>query len=247
MAFEYHPSSDYPPDHFSLNNGSDGEEWFVCALSVSMGSPLEETKSYNQCLTSDPKTMTDPVFMIKVNMNDSRGFRTIVRLVTANRTDMKSTLNRSYSLLEKQGLGLVSALVSHVYEKCFGLIPQVEILGNRAHGLEDGKIVLGSKSEPLMLHSHCYGRGDPEHAYITELPHVKLGGPRPGENFDLRGDVCIESGTVTWRKRPWYPQMSSCDVKKFSSILASHLRDVVEKQGCNKFKFITPFNVKSLL
>lgn len=51
--------------------------------------------------------------------------------------------------------------------------------------LDIGTMIIGTINEPGMLHAHIMGRGDPAHAYIGNLI---LGGPNPGEMFNLRGD-----------------------------------------------------------
>lgn len=128
-------------------------------------------------------TYKDSEYAIYLNPTDSRGYRSIVAL-----TDLKNpstTFNRDYSLDEKIGLNLLISLVAHVYSR-FELEAQTSVAGNNAHSLdpETGIFQVGSAKEPSMLHGHIYGRGNPYGEYIED---VKLGGPVPGEIFDMRG------------------------------------------------------------
>ena len=202
MKFPIYSTFTYPDDHFSLSNGSAGEDWFVAALRYKKG----------------------PHYLVKVNTHDAKGLRVIVRLITLNSSDMPSTLNRPYTLQEKQGLCHVSALVAHIYEICFGLVAQVEILGNNAHDMKDGKVILGKLAEPVMLHAHVFGRGDPEHAYIAELPDLKLGGPPPGQLF-------LGTAKVKWP--------SSEHVKIFATILASHIRQLMSETSITDMELVS--------
>ena len=72
----------YPKDHFSLEDGSEGEDWFVAIVQYKKG----------------------PYYLIKVNPRDVRGLRSIVRLVSKRKSEIQATLNRSYTPQEKQGL-----------------------------------------------------------------------------------------------------------------------------------------------
>lgn len=214
----------YPPDHFSLENGCKAENWFVAAVRYKKG----------------------PCYLVKVNPTDSRGFRTIVRLIEKNISDMKNTLNRPYSLLEKQGLLHVMATVAHVYDECFKLVAQMEVAGNNAHDFRvcenkgDAKsddkstgpvFILGKQSEPIMLHGHITGRGHTEHIYFPSiLPEQKLGGPRPGQPFNGRGDA-HEPGpggdTGNMSKNKWPSAAGGKEMKLFAAHLARCLRPFV--------------------
>lgn len=191
---------DYPTCHFSLADGSltEGQEdWFVAVVQYKKG----------------------PYYLIKVNPTDARGLRSIVRLISQRKSEMKETLNRPYTLQEKQGLAHVLALVSHIYEQELGLVAQVEIAGNNAHDFKDGHMILGKPTEPIMCHGHVVGRGDPHYAYITELPDLKLGGQRPGEPFNGRGNST--SGDIGNMFKVAWPSITH--LKTFAKILSSYI------------------------
>jgi hypothetical protein len=173
----------YPAKHFSLDNGATRPEWWVTTLKIK---PVGGIGSESH-------------MMVKLNPSDARGYRALVVLVTPSAVDMPGTLNRPYSLGEKQALYRALALVAHVYES-LGLVAQTEVAGNNAHSWTDGKLVLGTPSEPIMLHGHVLGRGDPGRAYVPGLPDFHLGGPPPGRLFNMRGDGSDAGNT---RKEKW--------------------------------------------
>ena len=151
---------------------------------------------------------------------------------------MQNTLNRRYSLVEKQGLGYVSTIVAHGCEENLKVIVQIEIAGNNAHDFKDDQFVLGKTSEPIMCHSHTILRGFPEHVYLPSiLPGRKLGGPRPGQMFNMRGDVKEPGpgGDVgNMSKGKW----SSGEIKVFATYLESCLRPFILESA--DLEFISP-------
>lgn len=201
---------DYPKGHFSLSNGH-GEKWFVMALRYKNG----------------------PCYLIKANPSDARGLRSIVVLITPDAADMHTTINRPYTLLEKQGLLYVASLVAHVCETCFGVVVQVEMAGNNAHDFKENKVILGKSSEPIMNHLHLICRGNPNHAYISELPDLKLGGPVPGEMFNMRGDA-KEGDPGNMSKVKW---PSPEHMKMFATILNKNL--LLQLEGMGELEIIS--------
>lgn len=154
-----------PDTHFSVTPLAPEDPHFIAIIRV--GAVAD---------TSDGR-----VFTIKMNPTDSRGYRCLVTLTAAS--SPRSVLNRAFSLLERQRLHAVLALVSHAYTQ-LGLIAQVEVAGNNSHSfdLATGITTIGA-SEPCSLHGHVIGRGTPSHFYVENIP---LGGPPPGELFDMR-------------------------------------------------------------
>ena len=123
-------------------------------------------------------------FGVRLHPFDRRGYRGLVMLIDP---DMASTLNRRYTLREKLGLQRALALVSEAYERR-GMIAQTLVLGNNAHSFDHDRceIILGNSAEPLLLHGHVVGRGDPRTAYAGDVP---LDGPPLGEVFEVRGEM----------------------------------------------------------
>jgi hypothetical protein len=198
----------YPDDHWALADGTRGEPWYVCTFESKDG----------VCI------------MWMVNPTDARGYRSILRLVTsvttpcahayASADGMRGTLNRAFTLEEHQALGAARAVAIKVYE-AIGLVAQVYIAGNKAHSLhkDSGTIVLGSTSEPLMLHGHVIGRGNSSQVYAEGLP--PLGGPPLGEAFNF--DPSAKS------KHPW-PSSSSAMIA-FAQLAAKHVF-AMPSHGC---------------
>lgn len=226
----------YPTGHFSLSNG--------CRTSK-----IEENGGYEDWFVTAVRYKDGPCYMVKVNPGDSRGFRSIVVMIESKATKMNTTLNRPYTLLEKQGLAYVSAIVAHVYEECFKLVAQVEIAGNNAHDFEDAKLgptfLLGKPSEPTMNHSHLIGRGNPDHVYFPSiLPGRKLGGPRPGQMFNMRGDATTphfgeDVGNMS--KGKWLSKIGGEDseIKRFAKHLETCLHPFITKDSDLEFIFPT--------
>ncbi len=128
-------------------------------------------------------TYKNSEYAIYLNPSDSRGYRSIVTLTDS--IDPSTTFNRDYTLEESIGLNLLITLVTQVYSK-IDLVSQSSVAGNNSHSFDPntGIFQIGNSKEPSMLHGHVYGRGNPNGEYIEG---VKLGGPAPGEIFDMRG------------------------------------------------------------
>lgn len=122
-------------------------------------------------------------YTIYLNPTDSRGYRSNVWLTDI--TDLSKGYNRDYTTEERMGLNLLIALMTQVYAK-IGLEAQSAVAGNNSHSFdpETGITYIGSAKEPSMLHGHIMGRGNPGGEYVEGVP---LGGPNPGELFDMRG------------------------------------------------------------
>jgi hypothetical protein len=193
----------YPENHFALSNGSKGEEFVIARY------------RYRCCVT-----LREAHYLVKVNPSDRREYRSLVVLITSDQKDMETTLNRPYSLLEKQGLFYLLSLVGHAYNE-LDLEAQIEVAGNNAHDFKDGFFTLGKKNEPLMLHGHVIGRGDPSHEYITG---IKLGGPSPGSLFNMRGDSFSPSDIGNCSKEKWLPG----EIRTFAAILERELNKITD-------------------
>jgi len=182
----YNSKQSYPANHFSLANGTDQENWFVCYLEI-----------------------RGILYMVKVNPSDSRGYRLLVILVEKDQSKMISTLNRVYSLEETMGLFQSLAIVAKAVES-LGLIAQVSVAGNNSHAIIldtvseskcEPQVSIGNPNEPAMLHGHVIARGIPSHSYIPGLP-LEVGGPMIGLEFNMRGDG---SEPGNHQKRKWSP------------------------------------------
>jgi probable phosphoglycerate mutase len=155
------------------------------------------------CTLADPKMIALAYFeqsdyAVFLNPLDKRGYRSIVRLINNNR--MVSTINRDYTSSERIGLALTMALVTEAY---IHIVPiaQNAVVGNNAHSFDPKTsiIQLGTREEPVFLHGHVFGRGNPEEKYIE---NVALDGPIPGVIFDLRAQSSHEPGNnkkVSWK------------------------------------------------
>ena len=152
---------------------------------------------------TDPKVVALAYFQqydyaIYLHPTDKRGYRSIVRLI--NNDQMISTINRDYTSSERIGLALTMAMVTEAYTRIVP-IAQNAVAGNNAHSFdpETGKIQMGNVDEPIFLHGHVYGRGNPKENYIDEVP---LEGPVPGLIFDMRAQSTHELGNeakISWK------------------------------------------------
>jgi len=137
-------------------------------------------------------------YAVYLNPSDKRGYRSVVRLIDNNR--MNSTINRNYSSSERIGLALTMSLVTEAYSRIVP-IAQNAIAGNNAHSFDSntGMTGLGNAEEPIFLHGHVFGRGNPSGNYIDDVP---LDGPAPGLIFDMRAQTSNEFGNerkVFWK------------------------------------------------
>ncbi len=154
----------------------------------------------------------DSEYTIYLNPTDSRGYRSIVSL--SDTTDLSMGYNRDYTTHERIGLNLLIALVTEIYAK-IGLEAQSAVAGNNSHSFdpETGITYIGSPKEPSMLHGHVMGRGNPSGEYVDGVP---LGGPQPGELFDMRGITNIPGNNS---KTKW----KAGEMEKVVSTIRAHL------------------------
>ncbi|CAF1350005.1 unnamed protein product [Adineta steineri] len=180
-----------------------------------MATQTSGNPSTNACLyppqhwALEPLTLNDTKMIALVNFEqsdyavylnpvDKRGYRSIVRLI--NNEHMVSTFNRDYTSSERIGLALTMALITEAYNRIVP-IAQNAVMGNNAHSFDpkSGTIQLGTHEEPIFLHGHIFGRGNPEEKYIDD---VRLDGPIPGLVFDLRAQSPHQPGNdkkVRWK------------------------------------------------
>lgn len=149
------------------------------------------------------KKPSSPVIIAHLNPTDSRGCRAIVKFCDLDHP--QKAYNRAFTEKERTELSEATQYLAKIYRQVFPIV-QIMELGNNAHHLDsNGQVVLGSETEPYMLHCHIVARGNPETCYIPEVP---LGGPDPHDQFDMRGP-----------KVPWVQE----NILKCST----HLRDIM--------------------
>lgn len=168
-------------------------------------------------------------YAILLNPTDKRGYRCIIRLIDNN--DMSTVLNREYTSEETMGLLLITQLIVEVYNKIVPIV-QVSIAGNNAHSFdkETGIISLGKPEEPSILHSHVYGRGNPQKQYIDD---VALDGPAPSIIFDMMGKTPNIPGNEM--KIPWESQT----IKKVYKKLKIYIDEIKDQYKDLGIKIIT--------
>jgi len=185
----------YPKDHWAVLQFNNKDNNFICILKYE-----------------------DMHFLVKLNPTDSRGYRTIISLI---HDDMNSTFNREYNLEEITGLMHICALCAYAFKK-LKFVVQIEVAGNNSQKLEENNIVLGNENEPSMLHAHLICRGDPRHAYITDVP---LKGPIIGEIFNMRGNSLEEGNN---KKEKWNEGDMILVTKVFAYLID---RAIIEKNA----------------
>ncbi|CAM4761697.1 unnamed protein product [Rotaria magnacalcarata] len=180
------------------------------SLSLSKTTRLTNSSSYpSDHWALQPYALTNPNvialayfeqsdYAVYIHPEDKRGYRSIIRLI--KNTQMTSTINREYTSSERIGLALVMSLVTEAYTRILP-IAQNAVFGNNAHSFDPKTsiIQLGTSEEPIFLHGHVFGRGNPEEHYIENVP---LDGPIPGVIFDLRAQSPHEPGNdqkVSWK------------------------------------------------
>lgn len=159
-------------------------------------------------------------YSIILNPTDCRGYRSIIRFLNDNESDIQAAFNRPYSIAEQRGLNDLTTIMAQIYIK-LGLIPQFSQLGNNSHSYKEssGTIQVGNEDEPSMLHLHMWGRGDPEQEYIEGVP---LRGPQPGLMFDLIAKsqtIQINQYAIKW---DFNELQKSLDV--FKNLLADYIK-----------------------
>jgi probable phosphoglycerate mutase len=183
----------------------------------------------------EPYTLMDPKvialvrfeqldYAVFLHPEDKRGYRSLVRLI--NNDQMISTLNREYTSTERIGLALTMALVTEAYTR-FVPIAQNSVAGNNAHSFDSktGTIQLGSSQEPIFLHGHVFGRGNPEEKYVED---VQLDGPMPGVIFDMRAQSPQEPGND--KKVHWKSGEMSKVVRRLKAEI-ENIHDVYKAHG----------------
>jgi hypothetical protein len=142
------------------------------------------------------------VYMVHyLNPTDGNGYRSILKLFSDDKEQLESLWNRLSSTEESQALFSVVPTICNLYSN-LDLVPQVFMLGNNSQQLVDGNTVLGNDAEPYFLHTHFYGRGNPDHAYVAGIP---LGGMPIGKDVNLRDKRTLSvSDADTLRKHLGY-------------------------------------------
>ncbi|KAF0973389.1 hypothetical protein FDP41_008093 [Naegleria fowleri] len=181
---------------------------------------------------SDPKVIclikfkSKCEYVVHLNPTDRRGYRSIVRFI--NNQDMASTFNRDYTTTERIGLALSLQFIAEAYSKICP-ISQIAVAGNNSHhvDLENHLVLMGHEDEPSFLHGHVWARGFPNEQYVQD---VELGGPMPGEIFDMRatakevrGNECM----ILWKEQ------EMANVVKRVKLELSQIRQEYEEQGLN--------------
>ena len=169
------------------------------------------------------------MYAVHMHPHDKRGYRSIVRLI--DNEAMLSTLNRQYSTSERIGLALLMASVTEAYTRILP-IGQNIVAGNNAHKFDPatGTLQLGTSDEPISLHGHVIGRGNPEEHYIDGIP---LDGPVPGLIFDLRAQSVHEPGND--KKVSWKPD----DINRVSCRIKEEMDHVRQAYANHGFIIIT--------
>jgi broad specificity phosphatase PhoE len=139
---------------------------------------------------------------------------------------MVSTINRNYTSSERIGLALTMALVTEAYARIVP-IAQNAVVGNNAHSFDPQTriIQLGTQEEPVFLHGHVFGRGNPEEKYIE---NVSLDGPIPGVIFDLRAQSSHEPGNN--KKVSWKPEEMVNVVARLRTEI-ENIQDIYKNHG----------------
>ncbi|CAF4767116.1 unnamed protein product, partial [Rotaria sp. Silwood1] len=155
------------------------------------------------CTLTDPKVIALVCFeqsnyAVHLHPKDKRGYRSIVRLI--NNDQIFSTINRDYTSVERIGLALTMALVTEAYNHIVP-IAQNAVTGNNARLLDPKTVTiqLSITQEPIFLHGHVFGCGDPERKYIDD---VQLDGPILGTLFNMNTSSPSESDhdkKVSWK------------------------------------------------
>ena len=163
-------------------------------------------------------------YAIHLHPTDKRGYRCIVRLIDNSR--MISTLDRNYTSFERIGLALTMAMMTEAYSRVVP-IAQNAVAGNNAHSFDSktGSVQLGNSEEPIFLHGHVYGRGNPKENYIED---VALDGPAPGLIFDMRARSSHELGNDT--KVSWKHDDVNKVVRRLKREI-EHLYPIYQTQG----------------
>jgi len=112
---------------------------------------------------------------VLVLLRSAEGYASVC--VVVDRKDPTSVLNRLPTQNQYEAISLASSQLVAAFLR-LGLYPQMELLGNNSHFLNDetGKLELGNTHEPSSPHFHVTGRGDPTREYIEGVP---LRGLRP--------------------------------------------------------------------
>jgi probable phosphoglycerate mutase len=178
---------------------------------------------FEPCTLTDPKMIALARFehsdyAVYLNPADKRGYRSVVRLINNER--MASTINREYTSSERIGLALTMALVTDAYSRIVPIAQNV-VAGNNAHSFDPktGVTQLGTSDEPIFLHGHVFGRGNPDEKYIED---IQLDGPIPGLIFDMRAQSPQEPGND--KKVSWKPG----DIEKVGRRLKTEIEKIYE-------------------
>jgi hypothetical protein len=195
MSVVYHDSEQYPLEHWALQYPDASQDFFIGIVEIRKVS-----------------------MAIYLHPHDARGYWTIVRLVSQ---DLRSTLNRAFTLDERYALQIAMLLTAAAYEQAGCPITQMLVLGNNSQHLRDsGEIEFGNKNEPSMLHGHVICRGNPDVPYIAGVP---LRSPAPGAVFNVHG-----KGTETWNNSK--VQWRQADMQAVALTMAQEIRKLVDEE-----------------
>lgn len=153
-AFEEKP---YPIDHWSRVPLAPTAERFIAVFKV----------------YDDVGGSRDVLVLLK----SAEGYATVVSLV--DRAHPIEGLNNLPTQRDYEAVTLAASQVAAAFLR-LGIFPALELLGNNSHSFDVARdaMVLGNAHEPFFPHIHVIGRGDPQHAYIGDVP---LRGLPPGE------------------------------------------------------------------
>lgn len=221
---------EYPEKHWALDSTKEGTCIAFVKLRDEYINDANEHAEYN--------------YAIKLNPTDRRGYRVLVTYVGDLQSDIQSTFNRPYSLVEQKGLSDVTTLMIEIYKKIGLPIVQTAQAGNNSHSFDitTGMIQIGNTKEPSMLHTHIWGRGNPQHEYILGVP---LDGPKPGEMFDMMANTPHVPGNQ--KKVPWEANLLDLSLQVFKKTLQDYVSSVEFQKVFSKFMQVNIFQPEKIV
>ncbi len=192
----------YDKDHWSLDNTKEG----TCLTFIKF------KNKYN--------------YAIKLNPTDKRGYRALITFIGEDNTDIQTAFNRPYTAAEQLGLSNATSFMIEIYKKLGLPIVQTAQAGNNSQSLMDSGITqIGNEKEPSMLHTHIWGRGNPNHDFISGVP---LDGPKPGEMFDMMAKTPSIMGNE--KKIKWGAKQLELALQTFKTILKDYTQSIEYKE-----------------